>query len=134
MKALEVLGSVIVSTSVRDVAVWESEEGATFQGMAIGEGILDVEAFKQMLAGNCPGVPIHVETISNSARSVDFLAPGFWQAFPDLSASEFMGFLQLVKAGKPEEIKLPPAGITQKDFDISLQQSELLQSLEYLRS
>ncbi len=39
MHALNVLSSTIVCTSVRDVAVWESEEGATFQGTAVGEGI-----------------------------------------------------------------------------------------------
>lgn len=133
MKALDTLGSSIVSTSVRDVAIWETEEGATFQGKAIGEGILDVEDFMDKLARVSPGVPIHVETISNSARSIGYMKPGFWKAFPELPTSEFVDFLRIVKEGDPQEIQLPPAGISQAEFDIRLQQSELLRSLDNLR-
>jgi sugar phosphate isomerase/epimerase len=133
MQALNILGSSIVCTSVRDVAVWESEEGVAFQGTAIGKGILDFQIFIDTLANKCPGVPLQVETISNSARYIDFLKPGFWKGFPDLPAAEFMEFLKLVKEGSPLVIELPPAGITQKEFDIKLQQSELAQSLEFLR-
>jgi len=92
MQALNVLGSTIICTSVRDVAIWESEDGA-----------------------------------------IPFLAPGFWKGYPDLTASDFLEFLKLVKEGSPLKIELPPAGITQREFDIELQQSELLQSIEFLR-
>lgn len=133
MKALEILGSAIVCTSVRDVAVWETSEGATFQGMAIGEGLLDFKLYAETLATLCPGVPLHVETISNSARPVPFLKPEFWKGFPNLAASEIIGFLNLAKKGKPLEIINPPTGMNPKDFDIKLQQSELLKSFDYLR-
>jgi len=133
MKALEILGSAIVCTSVRDVAVWETTEGATFQGMAIGEGMLDFKLYAETLARLCPGVPLHVETISNSARPVPFLKPEFWKGFPNLSAAGIIDFLNLAKKGKPQEIIKAPEGMDQKDFDIGLQQSELLKSLEYLR-
>ena len=134
MKALEILGSTIVCTSVRDVAVWETNEGATFQGMAIGEGMLDFKLYAETLARLCPGVPMHVETISNSARPIPFLKPEFWKGFPNLSASEIIGFLNMAKIGKPVEIRNAPAGTNQKDFDIKLQQSELLKSFDYLRN
>ena len=133
MEALKILGSTIVCTSVRDVAIWVTQEGATFQGMAIGEGILDYPLYSKTMAELCPGVPLHVETISNSARPTPFLKPEFWKGFPNLSAAGIIVFLNLAKNGKPQEIKNPPAGITQKNFDIELQQSELLKSFEYLR-
>ena len=133
MQALNVLGSNIVCTSVRDVAVWDSEEGATFQGAAIGEGILDFHVIAETLSRVSPGVPLQVETISNSARSIPFLKPGFWKGFPDLPASEFADFLRLIKKGKPLELVTPPAGIGQKEFDIKLQQSELLKSINFIR-
>jgi sugar phosphate isomerase/epimerase len=133
MKALEILGSAIVCTSVRDVAVWETTEGATFQGTAIGEGLLDFKLYAETLARLCPGVPLHVETISNSARPIPFLKPEFWKGFPTLKAADIVDFLNLAKKGKPLEITAPPAGITQKDFDIGLQQSELLKCFDYLR-
>jgi len=134
MKALETLGSTIVCTSVRDVAVWETDEGAMFQGMAIGEGMLDFKLYAETLARLCPGVPLHVETISNSARPVPFLRPEFWKGFPNLPASEIIGFLKMTKNGKPLEIINAPTGMNPKDFDSKLQQSELLKSLDYLRN
>jgi len=133
MEALKILGSTIICTSVRDVAVWETDKGATFQGMAIGEGMLDYILFSKILAELCPGVPLHVETISNSARPVPFLKSEFWEGFPKLSAAEIIGFLNMARIGKPVEFLNPPIGMNQKDFDIELQQSELLKSFDYLR-
>lgn len=133
MEALKTLGSTIVCTSVRDLAVWETDEGATFQGMAVGEGMLDFPRYAKTMVDLCPGVPLHVETISNSARPIPFLKPEFWKGFPNLSAAVIIDFLNLAKKGKPQEIKNPPAGINQKNFDIELQQSELLKSFDYLR-
>jgi sugar phosphate isomerase/epimerase len=134
MDALKIMGSTIVCTSIRDVAVWETDEGAAFQGMAIGEGMLDFPRYAKTMAELCPGVPLHVETISNSARPVPFLRPEFWKGFPNLSASEIIGFLNMAKNRKPVEIINAPTGMNQKDFDIKLQQSELLKSFDYLRN
>jgi sugar phosphate isomerase/epimerase len=133
MKALNTLGSNIVCTSVRDIMVWETEEGATFQGMAIGEGLLDYKLFSKTMAELCPGVPLHVETISNSARPIPFLKPEFWDGFPNLPATGIIDFLKLVKKGKPQEISYPPEGINKREFDIELQKSEFLSSINYLR-
>lgn len=133
MDALKTLGSTIVCTSVRDVSVWETDEGAAFQGMAIGEGMLDYILFSKTMAGLCPGVPLHVETISNSARPVPYLKPEFWKGFPNMSAAEIVGFLNLARKGQPVEIVEPPQGKSQKEFDIELQQSELQKSFDYLR-
>lgn len=133
MQALNVLGPEIACTSVRDVAIWAVEEGAMFQGMAIGEGLLDFQLYSKTLGRLCPGVPLHLEIISNSARSIPYLKADFWEAFPDLPVAEILGFLKLVRTGQPQEIKNPPEGMPQKEFDIKLQQSELLSSLEFLR-
>ena len=133
MEALKKQGSTIICTSVRDVSVWETDEGATFQGMAIGEGMMDYILFSETMAELCPGVPLHVETISNSARRITFLKPEFWKGFPKLSAAEIIGFLNMARKGKPVEFLNPPNGMNQKDFDIELQQSELLKSFDYLR-
>jgi sugar phosphate isomerase/epimerase len=133
MNALKILGSNIICTSIRDIAVWETNEGATFQGMAIGDGMLDYELYSKTMADLCPGVPLHVETISNSARPVPFLKPEFWKGFPNLAAADIIDFLNLAKMGKPRKIINPPTGKSKKEFDIELQQLELIKSLNYLR-
>ena len=133
MQALQILGSEIICTSVRDVSIWASDEGAMFQGVAIGDGLMDYPLYVKTFARHCPGVPLHVETISNSARSIPYLKPDFWNAFPDLPVSEIVDFLSLVRKGQPLEILNPPDLENQKDFDITLQQNELLKSLDFLR-
>ncbi len=133
MVALKTLGSTIVCTSVRDVMVWEIEEGFTFQGMAIGEGLLNYPEYAKTLTENCPGVPLHVETISNSARSVPFLKPEFWKGFSNLAAAEIIGVLNIARNGNPVEVVKPSVGKSQKEFDIEYQQLEFQKSIDYLR-
>ncbi len=133
MRCLQLLGKHIICSSVRDVMVWETGDGALYQWTAIGEGLMDYKFYTKFLAENCPGVPLHVETISNSQRPIPFLKPEFWEGFPDLPASGIVDFLKLVRAGQPMEIESPPAGTDKKAFDIEHQEKELLRSLDYLR-
>lgn len=133
LKAMKRLGSSIICTSVRDVSIWASDEGAIFQATSIGEGLMDFKLFTRMLAQNSPGVPLQVETISNSPRAIPYLKPDFWKAFPELPVSEIVDFLKLVRQGSPIEISTPPEGVSQKEFDIKLQESELENSINYLR-
>lgn len=132
-RALKMLGKHILCTSVRDFMVYESEEGATIQCTAIGQGMMDYKFYTKFLAENCPGVPIHVETIGSAKRSIPFLKPEFWDGFPDLPASGIVDFLKRIKLGQPIEIPEPPAGIDKKKFDIEQQQIMLQKSLDYLR-
>ena len=133
MEALKVLGSNIICTSVRDIVAWETEEGAIFQGMAIGEGKLNYQLYAKTMAENCPGVPLHVETISNTAWAIPYLKSEFWEGFPNLSAVEIIDFLKLAKKGTPQEIVHPTEGMNKKEFDIQHQKKELLTSIKYLR-
>ena len=134
MFALEVLGKHIICNSVRDVMVWASENGAIYQWTAIGDGLMDYKYYTKYLSENCPGVPFHVESISNSQRPIPFLKPEFWDGFPDLHASDIVDFLKLVRRGQPLEVEEPSPGTDKKTFDIQHQENELLNSLEYLRS
>ena len=134
MRAIEVLGPHIVCTSARDVMLWEADDGAVFQWTAIGQGLMDYPHYVQIMATQCPGVPLHVESISNSPRPLPFLTPEFWTGFPDLRASEIVDFLKLLRRGQPIEFLKPPEGVDQKTFDIKHQQAELESSLEYLRT
>ncbi len=133
MQSLKILGENIICTSVRDIIAWETKEGATFQGMAIGEGMIDFRFYAKTMAEFSPGVPLHVETISNSAREIPYFKPEFWKGFPHLSASGIIDFLKLLKDGIPQQINTPASEISQKDFDIQHQQSELLKSFKFLR-
>ncbi len=134
MAALEVLGRHIRCTSVRDVMVWPAEQGAAFQWTAIGGGVMDYRYFTEYLAEHCPGVPVHVETISNSPRPIPYLTAEFWKGYPNLQASGIIDFLNLVRKGEPIQTAAPPPGKDPKEFEIESQERELLKSLDYLRS
>ena len=134
VRALKMLGKHILCTSVRDFTVYESEEGATMQRTAIGQGMMDYKFYTNFLAENCPGVPVHVETIGSEKYSIPFLKSEFWDGFPDLHAYEIIDFLKRIKLGQPIEIPVPPAGVDKNKFDIEQQQVMLQESIHYLRN
>ncbi len=133
MKALEALGEHIICTSVRDVMVWATKNGALFEWTAIGEGFMGYKYFTRYLIENCPGVHIHVESISDSQRPIPYLESGFWEGFPDLKASDLVDFLNLVRQGRALEIEDAPERTDKKAFDIMRQEDEFLKSIKFLR-
>ncbi len=134
MESLQRLKKHILCTSVRDVMIWESKEGAIFQGMAIGDGMMNYKKYAEIMAKSCPGVPLHVETISNSARPIPFKTDEFLKGWPEVSQSKINEFARLASKGRALELLTPEEGISKRDFDIALQQSELQKSFDYLRN
>jgi len=133
MKHLEILSPHILCSSVRDYMVWDSEDGATFQWTPIGEGMMDVQTYTRTLREKAPGVPLFVETISNSARPIPYLTPEFLSGFPNLKAVQMLDFLSLSRHGWALEIVQPPAGMDAGEFDREHQQAEFMKSIRYLR-
>lgn len=134
METLQKLKKHILCTSVRDVVVWQTKDGAKYQCKAVGVGMLDFKKYAKVLAKNCPGVPIHVESISNSVINIPFKTAAFLKGFPDLSQGEIDHFSKLASKGRPQEIITPKKGTSKKDFDIKLQEQELQKSFSYLRN
>ena len=134
MATLEKFKKHIVCTSVRDIMLWETKEGAVYQCMAIGEGMLDFKKYTEVLAKNCPGVPIHIETISNSPIQLPFYTSEFRKGFPKVSEKEINKFIKLSKKGTAQKVLTPSKGTLKKEFNISLQEKELQKSFNYLRN
>lgn len=134
MRQLELLGSQVLCTSVRDWMVWETPAGATFQWTAIGEGLMDVPAFVAQMAKLCPAAPLNLEIISNSPRPIPFLQREHWRVYPTLRAASIVDFLALCRRGRPLEVAKPPAGVEQRKFDQDHQRHELERSISYLRA
>jgi len=94
----------------------------------MGDGQVDLPALMQRLAAECPGVPVHIETISGVSRELPFLDADFWDAWPRMEASSLARFLRLMRR-KPAA---PPPGIP-KPNDPADQRRELERSLAYCR-
>ncbi|MFC1762952.1 sugar phosphate isomerase/epimerase family protein [Planctomycetota bacterium] len=134
MKQIQMLGPHVVCTSVRDYMVWDSKEGATFQWTAIGDGLMDVPAFTGHMATLCPGVPLFVESISNSPRPIPFLTEDFWKGYPNLQAAKLVDFLRLCRRGRPIDVIKPVPGMDSKAFEKQHQRKEFEKSIAYLRN
>jgi hypothetical protein len=95
----------------------------------MGEGLVDWKTYFKRFAVLCPGVPVHLETISGFALEFPFLKPEFWQAFPKARASDLARFLRFARPGKPlQPYRAPDASAEQ-----SYQKGELERSLRYCR-
>ena len=74
--ALETLGKYTLTTSLRDSAVWPSDNGARVAWTAMGEGTIDQRAFFARFRELCPGAVAHIETISGFNRELPYLRAG----------------------------------------------------------
>ena len=133
LENLEILGPYVVTSSLRDSAIWEYPEGAMVQWTAMGEGQMDLKTYFKRFTVLCPGVPVHIETISGFARPIPYLRPDFWQAFPKARAREFARFVALAKKGKPHVAFKNPEGKDKQETEQLGQKAELERSIKYCK-
>jgi sugar phosphate isomerase/epimerase len=132
--SLERLGPYTLTTSLRDSAVWESEKGARVQWTAMGEGDMDLAAYFGRFREVCPGVPVHVETISGFSRELAYLEQAFWKAWPSLPASSLARFVSLAKRGRARDaFKAPAEADARRRAEQEYQRGEIERSLRYCR-
>ena len=133
MRQVQMLGKHVLCTSVRDYMVWPTKDGATFQWTAIGDGLMDAPEFTRHMATLCPGVPLFVESISNSPRPIPFLTDDFWKGYPKLHPRDLVDFLTLLRRGHLIEVAKPPSGMDVREFAKQDQRAEFEKSIAYLR-
>jgi len=94
---------------------------------------MDLPAFFTVFRERCPGVAVHIETISGFSREMAYLDPAFWKAWPQLPAASFARFLALAKRGRAREAFRPPAGEGARRAEQEYQRGEIERSLRYCR-
>jgi sugar phosphate isomerase/epimerase len=134
LASLEILGPYTITTSLRDSAVWESANGATVQWTAMGEGNVDWKTYFARFAQLCPGVPVHLETISGFNHEIPYLQPEFWQVWPKARADDLAKFVSLAKRGRSREPWKAPEGKDRKLAEQEYQKSEIERSIAYCKS
>jgi sugar phosphate isomerase/epimerase len=134
LASLEILAPYVVTTSLRDSAVWESANGATVQWTAMGEGTVDLKAYFRRFAQLCPGVPVHIEIISGFNREIPYLREDFWKVWPKARAQDFARFLALAKRGQPRDTWKAPDGQDRKLAEQEYQRREIEHSLTYCKT
>lgn len=99
---LEVLHPYIVTTHIRDSAVWEHPRGAAAMWVALGDGSVDFARFVARYRELGVRAAMQLEVITGRPPQVlPYLEPDFWTAFPNAVASEFARFVALARSGHP---------------------------------
>ena len=129
LASLEILAPYVITTSLRDSAIWESENGATVQWTAMGDGTVDQKAYMEKFAALCPGVPVHIETISGFNRELPYFKEDFWKVWPKARARDFARFVALAKKGKPRDARRRGDAKAEQDY----QKSEIERSIKYCK-
>ena len=132
--SLRTLAPYVLTTSLRDSAVWETPKGAAVAWTAMGEGQIDLKTYFAAFGQLCPGVPVHIETISGFNREFPYLTPEFWSAWPSMPADRFAHFLALAKQGTPRPTFQAPAGEDRTLAEQAYQKGEIERSLTYCRN
>jgi 3-oxoisoapionate decarboxylase len=136
---LEILGPYVITTHIRDSAVFEHPRGAAAQWVVLGDGSVNFHRFVELYRKVCPHASMNLEIITGRAPTVlSYLEPDFWTVFPHMPAWEFARFVELAKSGHPYigpmviggSGKQPPA------IEAALkeqQRTDLERSLEYAK-
>ncbi|PYT25152.1 MAG: sugar phosphate isomerase/epimerase [Acidobacteria bacterium] len=99
---IETLGPYVVTTHIRDSAVFETPQGAAAQWVALGDGSVDFRRFLELYQKLCPTAAMQLEIITGRPPTpLPYLEPEFWKDFPHAQASEFSRFVELAKSGHP---------------------------------
>jgi 3-oxoisoapionate decarboxylase len=99
---LETLAPYVVTTHIRDSAVFEHPRGAAAQWVALGDGSVDFVKFVQRFRELCPQSSMQLEIITGRPPTIlPYLEADFWKAFRKTPAWEFARFVALAKSGHP---------------------------------
>lgn len=134
MQNLENLGKHVLTTSLRDSAVWESEHGVTVQWTAMGEGMVDWKAYFARFSELCPDAPVNIETISGFNRELAIDSEKFRKGWPSGLPKSYDGFRKWASEGKPRQPWKAPEGVDPKEATRRYQLGELERSITYCRS
>lgn len=105
---LETLAPYVLTSHMRDSALWNTPEGAAVRWTRMGEGNMGMEDYLRKYIEKCPGRAMSLEVIvSAQPRILNYRNPQFWDIYRNTPAWEFARFLALCDKGKP--VLEPPA-------------------------
>ncbi|MBI1791484.1 MAG: sugar phosphate isomerase/epimerase [Acidobacteria bacterium] len=105
---LETLAPYVITSHVRDTAVWKDAGRIGVAWTRMGEGNIGIREYTRKFQELCPGRPFSLEIIVTQPRWFAYQDPKFWDAYRKTPAWEFARFLALAEKGAPYQ-GLPPA-------------------------
>lgn len=126
---LEAVAPYVLTSHVRDSAVWRVPEGAAVQWTRMGEGNVEIENYLKKYTELCPGRPISLEIIVTGARKFPYFDPKFWDGYKNVVAHEFARFVAIADKG----IAKTPATPTPKEQQAQREREDLEISMQWLK-
>ena len=128
--ALDTLHPYVLTSHVRDSAVWQVPEGAAVAWVRMGEGNVRIEEFVRRYVELCPGKALSLESIVTGPRVYAYRDPKFWDAYRDVPAWEFQRFVEIAERGKPHDAPPRPAN---RDEAMRREREDLEASMQYTK-
>jgi sugar phosphate isomerase/epimerase len=100
---LEVLHPYVLTSHVRDSAVWRVPQGAAVSWVEMGRGNVDIEGYVKRYIEQCPGRAVSLESIIFGPKLFPFREEKFWEPYRQTPAWEFERFVEIAERGKPYE-------------------------------
>ena len=99
---LEVLAPLALTTGVRDSRIWLEDDQAHVMWVPLGQGNIGMDRWAARFRELRPDLAFSLEVINvRAARKFAVRDAAFWDAYRDVPAWVYEGFMQLARAGKP---------------------------------
>jgi sugar phosphate isomerase/epimerase len=139
--ALETLAPYVLTSGIRDSAIWEVPEGAAVQWVPMGAGNVDIDRVARRYAELCPDKVFSLEIINTrTPRIFAYWNEAFWEHYRDVPARIFTHFLRRARSGSPYESvpagppDAPLASPAFKQFLVDQERRDVEQAVDYSRN
>jgi 3-oxoisoapionate decarboxylase len=106
---LDTLHPYVLTSHVRDSAVWKVPQGTAVSWVQMGRGNVDIDSYVRKYAELCSGKALSMETILTPPRIFPYHDPAFWDAYRKTPAWEFVRYLDIAERGKPYQAEPGPS-------------------------
>jgi hypothetical protein len=98
---LETLHPYVLTSHVRDSAVWRVPQGAAVTWVQMGRGNVDIDSYVRKYVELCPGKALSLESIVFGPKMLPYHDPSFWDAYRQTPAWQFERYLEIAEGGNP---------------------------------
>jgi sugar phosphate isomerase/epimerase len=100
---LETLHPYVLTTHVRDTAVWRVPEGAAVAWVRMGDGNVGIKEYLAKFRRLRPELPVTLEIIVTNGRVFPYFDQKFWEPYQNQPAWEFARFVKIAEQGHPRD-------------------------------
>jgi 3-oxoisoapionate decarboxylase len=133
---LKTLAPYTVFAHIKDMAVEEYEDGFLLSEVAMGEGILDLKHWAEVLRQKDPNMIFDLEMITRDPLKIPVYTPKYWASFDDtlspLPGRDLAKVLDLVRKNKPKK-PLPKTTGLSPEAQVKLENDLNAQCIAYAR-